>query len=110
MLPVKWNQQAVSEEEPYKVDGMLTHLWLAGRLDKLAGIVFGKCSDCEPTNNEPSLSIEQILQDRLGQLGIPVLRGLMIGHIDDMATLPIGALATLNTELKSLTLEEAAVL
>jgi muramoyltetrapeptide carboxypeptidase len=97
------------EEAPYRVDGMLTHLWLAGRLDKLAGVVFGKCSDCDATE-APSLSVEQVLRDRLANLDIPVLSGVMIGHIEDLATIPVGALATLDTHTKRLVLEEEAVL
>jgi len=97
------------EEAPYRVDGMLTHLWLAGRLNKLAGIVFGKCSDCEATE-APSLSIEQVMRDRLASLNIPVLSGVMIGHIEDLATIPVGALATLDTNIKRLVLEETTVL
>jgi len=97
------------EEAPYRVDGMLTHLWLAGRLDKLAGVVFGKCSDCE-ASEAPSLSVEQVLRDRLGSLNIPVLSGVMIGHIEDLATIPVGAIATLDTSTKRLVLEKTAVL
>lgn len=96
------------EEAPYRIDGMLTHLKIAGRLNQLAGIVFGKCTDCE-AKSPPSLSIEQVLKDRLGDLGIPILKGVMIGHIDDMATIPIGAMATLDASNKRLTLEETAV-
>ena len=96
------------EEAPYRVDRMLTHLWLAGRLQQLAGIVFGKCTDCE--DSSPTLSLEQVFNDRLKPLGIPVLRGLMIGHIEDMATIPLGALATLDTKTRTLVLEETAVI
>lgn len=97
------------EEAPYRIDGMLTHLKLAGRLDKVAGIVFGKCTDCEPGSG-PSFSVEHVLKDRLGDLKVPVLSGVMIGHIDDMATVPVGALATLDATKQRLTLDEAAVL
>lgn len=97
------------EEAPYRVDGMLTHLWLAGRLDKLAGVAFGKCSDCDPTE-APSLSVEQVLRDRFASLNIQMLNGVMIGHIDDLATMPIGALATLDTSTKRLILKEKTVL
>ena len=97
------------EEEPYRIDGMLTHLWLAGRLDKLAGVVFGKCSDCEASSG-PSLSVEQVFRDRLANLNIPVLSGVMIGHIEDLATIPVGAIATLDTSTKRLVLEQTAVL
>ena len=94
-------------EAPYRIDGMLTHLKLAGRLNELAGIVFGKCSDCDAKDN--SLSIEQVLNDHLKPLGIPVVRGLMIGHIDDNATIPIGILAKLDTDVAGITMLESAV-
>tara|TARA_R110000744_G_scaffold167365_3_gene284826 strand:- start:5587 stop:6711 length:1125 start_codon:yes stop_codon:yes gene_type:complete len=96
------------EEAPYRIDGMLTHLKLAGRLDKIAGLVFGKCTDCE-VGSGPSFSIEHVLNDRLGDLGVPVLSGVMIGHIEDMATVPIGAMATLDATNQKLTLDEPAV-
>lgn len=95
------------EEAPYRVDGMLTHLKISGRLDKLAGIVFGKCTDCTATGN--SLSIEEVIKERLGDLNIPVLKGLMIGHIDDIATIPVGAMAKLDATNKRLILTETAV-
>jgi len=95
------------EEQPYRIDGMLTHLRLAGRLNQVSGITFGKCSDCDAKEN--SLSIEQVIRDRLGDLKIPVLKGLMIGHIDDIATLPIGAQVTLDASKKRLILDQAAV-
>lgn len=95
------------EEQPYRIDGMLTHLLIAGKLNQLAGIVFGKCTDCEASIQ--SLSIEQVIRDRLGNLNIPVLKGVMIGHIDDIATIPVGALATLDASRKILTLNETAV-
>ena len=34
-------------EAPYKMDGMFTHLKLSGRLNKLSGIAFGKCTRCK---------------------------------------------------------------
>ncbi len=87
---------------------MLTHLKISGRLSKLSGIVFGKCTDCSATGN--SLSIEEVIKDRLGDLNIPVLKGgLMIGHIDDISTIPIGAMSTLDANKKKLTLTETAV-
>jgi len=96
------------EEAPYRIDGMLTHLLIAGRLEQLAGIVFGKCTDCEAGSGN-SLSIEQVLFDRLGGLNIPVVKGLMIGHIDDMATIPVGAQVRIDANKGRLTLLEPGV-
>lgn len=35
-------------EQPYRIDRMLTQLALGGVLGKLAGVVFGQCTDCGP--------------------------------------------------------------
>ncbi len=94
-------------EAPYKMDGMFTHLKLSGRLNKLAGIAFGKCTRCKDDGN--TLSLEQVLFDHLQPLGIPVLRGLMIGHIKENSTIPIGALAEINTSNPGIKLLEPAV-
>lgn len=94
-------------EAPYRMDRMLTHLKLAGRLNKLAGIAFGKCTRCNSRGN--TLSLEQVVNDLLKPLGIPVISGLMIGHVEDMATVPVGAMASLDTSLGAIKLLETAV-
>lgn len=94
-------------EPPYSVDRMLTHLWMAGKLEQLAGIVLGKFTDDGYDSN--TFSMEQVLRDRLEPLGIPALRGAMIGHIEDKTVVPIGVRARLDVEAGSLTLLETAV-
>lgn len=94
-------------ESPYSVDRMLTHLWMAGKLEQVAGIVLGKFSDDGYDSN--TFSMEEVLRDRLEPLGIPTLRGAMIGHIEDKTVLPLGIRASLDVDAGSLTLLEAAV-
>jgi muramoyltetrapeptide carboxypeptidase len=98
------------EEAYYRVDRMLTQLWLAGALDGVAGMVFGKFTDCDPSpfflQNRP---LEEILAERVRALGIPCISGVMIGHIDDQATLPVGCLAELDADAGTLTLLEPGV-
>ena len=95
-------------EAPYRIDRMLTQLWLAGKLQHAAGIVFGKFTKTEDEGN--TFSIEEILHQRCATLGIPVLSGLMIGHIADKTTVPIGIQAELDAEAGTLELIEPAVL
>ena len=95
-------------ESPYRLDRMLTHLWLAGVFQACAGVACGKFTDAKPDGGR-SRSLEEILRDRLEGLGKPAVRGLMIGHVDDIATIPIGAQAELNGDTGELTLLEAAV-
>jgi muramoyltetrapeptide carboxypeptidase len=96
-----------TDEALYRIDRMLTQLALGGKLDGVAGVVFGFCSDC-PADG-PSFSLEEILRDRLEPLGVPVLQGLAFGHIPKMLTLPIGLPATLDADAGTLTFDEAAV-
>jgi muramoyltetrapeptide carboxypeptidase len=95
-------------EEPYRIDRMLTTLALAGKFDRIAGFVWGRCSDCAMKG--PSFSIEDILQDRFGAAAYPAMSGLSFGHIEQKLTLPIGAVATLDADHATLSLDEAAVL
>jgi len=94
-------------EPPYSVDRMLTHLWLTGKLERLAGVALGKFTDDDYDSN--TFSMEEVLRDRFEPLGIPTIRGLMIGHIEDQTVVPIGARARLDVDAQSLTLLESAV-
>jgi muramoyltetrapeptide carboxypeptidase len=94
-------------EELYRVDRMLTQLALGGKFEQAAGIVFGRCTDCGYKG--PTFSLEEILRDRFGALKVPVLSGLPIGHIEQKLTIPVGAMATIDGDAGTLTIEEAAV-
>ena len=95
------------DEPPYSVDRMLTHLWMAGKLEQVAGIVLGKFTDDGYDSN--TFSMEEVLRDRLEPLGIPTLRGAMIGHIEDKTVVPLGVRARLDADAGALTLLESAV-
>ncbi len=77
-------------EAPYRVDRMFSTLKLMGALDKIAGLVFGECTDCNPGNGYGSLTLEQILDDHVRPLGIPAYHGAMIGHIRQQFIVPVG--------------------
>ena len=94
-------------EDLYRIDRMLTQLALGGKFDRLAGFVFGRCSQCN--YDGPSFSLEEILQDRFGSGRFPAISGLSFGHIEQKLTLPVGALAKLDAVAGTLTLIEAAV-
>ncbi|MBB3167089.1 S66 peptidase family protein [Simiduia aestuariiviva] len=91
-------------ESPYRVDRMLTQLWLAGVFEQVVGVVFGKFTDV--VIDGPSFSIEAVIRDRCATLTIPVVRGLMIGHVDDQSIIPVGGMAELDGDAGTLTLLE----
>jgi len=94
-------------EEPYRVDRMMTQLWLSGKLRQAAGFVIGKFTNVDIDGN--SLSLEDIFFERLQLLGKPAIRGMMIGHVRDQTTIPIGIEAELDSDAATLTLLESAV-
>ena len=68
-------------EDYYRIDRMLTQLKLAGILSRLAGFVFGTCSECGPGDDAfGALTLEEIFADHIKPLGIPAWSGAMIGH------------------------------
>ncbi len=96
-------------EDIYRVDRMLTQLKLAGVLDAVAGVVFGKCTDCESTESYGSLTLEEVLGDHLRPLGVPVWYGAMIGHIADKWTVPVGSEVEIDADAGTVTMLEPAV-
>ncbi|MBD6619831.1 LD-carboxypeptidase [Komarekiella sp. 'clone 1'] len=83
-------------EAPYRIDRMLTQWRLSGALSKVRGIALGGFTRCEAPPNVPSFSIEEVLRDRLGDLGIPVVSNLPFGHDGPNAVLPVGVEVTLD--------------
>lgn len=91
-------------EEPYRVDRMLTHLRLAGVFERCAGIMTGSFVDCGR-----SAEIEALIEERLGDLKVPVITGIPVGHGEENLALPIGVRAELDTAQGTLVLSEACV-
>jgi len=98
------------EEAYYRIDRMLTQLWLSGALAGVAGVAFGKFTNCNSSpfflQNRP---LDDILAERCRTLGVPAVSGIMVGHIEDQTTLPVGCLAELDADAGTLTLLEPGV-
>lgn len=88
------------QEAPYRVDRMLTHLRRAGVLAGLAGVAVGQFTDCA---DDWAVGVSEVLADRLGDLGVPVLGGLPVGHGVGQLTVPVGTPATLDATAGILT-------
>jgi muramoyltetrapeptide carboxypeptidase len=96
-------------EQVYRIDRMLTQLALAGVLSRLAGVVFGRCTDCTPGDGYGALTLDEVLADHVKTLGVPAFRGAMIGHIDKQFTIPVGAEAEIDADRGTIRLLAPAV-
>ena len=88
-------------EAPYRIDRMFSTLKLMGALDKVAGVIFGECSDCNPGDGYGSLTLEQILNDYIKPLGVPAYRGAMIGHVREQFIVPVGGSVEMDADAGS---------
>jgi muramoyltetrapeptide carboxypeptidase len=95
-------------EAPYRIDRMLTQLRLAGKLDRVAGILFGEFLNCEPPPGT-GYSLKDVLADCLREYKMPVLSGLPFGHGQKNITLPFGLRVRMDTSSKSIHFLESPV-
>jgi muramoyltetrapeptide carboxypeptidase len=97
--------ETVEEGHVYEIDNGLTHLRNAGKLDEVAGVVIGDMPG-KHSGVFQELSLEDVLEELLAPLRVPVIAGLPIGHGKHHATVPVGALATLDGDAGTLVVEE----
>ncbi len=99
--------------DEYLIDTLLNHLIRAGKLDNIAGFVFGTDVDLHgrtpPEFSESTLSIEEVLDELIAPLGIPAIANVPVGHGKHMATMPLGAKVKLDADAKTLEVLEAGV-
>lgn len=91
-------------EPPYRLDRMLTALKLGGHLEGIAGFVGGDFG----TKIEPGV-IDAILIDRLGDLCVPIVAGLDVGHGRRNRLVPLGVPVRLTTQPPEVTFLEGGV-
>lgn len=96
-------------EKPYRIDRMLTQLRQSANLERANAIALGVFEDCEAGRDDLSLTLEETINDRLGELTMPSAYGLSFGHISDQIVLPIGIEAELDADTQTLRLLESAV-
>lgn len=100
---------------PHGIDRALLQLSQAGKLKAIRGVVIGDLADCEWSDNGGSpfprtKTLEEVLQERLGSLEVPVIYKFPFGHSTHFATLPLGVQATLDASTCTLEVTEPALL
>jgi muramoyltetrapeptide carboxypeptidase len=94
-------------EPPYRLDRILTHLRLAGKLQSAAGLLLGSFSNCDPTQG--TYSAKDVLREILADLNVPTIAGFPAGHSRENWALPLGARVRLDANTQSITLIEPAI-
>lgn len=94
-------------ERPYRIERMLTHLKLSGKLDHLAGVVFGDFTYCA---GDGPRDVRAVIGDLFAQAPYPVAMGLPAGHGEENFALPFGVKMRLDGDAATLEMLESPVL
>ncbi|MBI5536378.1 MAG: LD-carboxypeptidase [Deltaproteobacteria bacterium] len=89
-------------ERPYRIDRMLTTMLMGGHLASVAGVVLGEFTECNP--GADGVCARDVLRGILGELGVPVIDGLCVGHGLRNEPIVLGANAQIDAEESSATL------
>lgn len=90
-------------EPVYRIDRMLQQLRLTGTLSGCRGIAFGDCTHCPEDAGGGGRALDEVFGELAHALGIPFLAGIPVGHIPEQWTIPLGAMARLDTGTRTLT-------
>jgi muramoyltetrapeptide carboxypeptidase len=93
------------DEADYRLDRVLTQLRRSGYTDGVAGIVAGTFTGCGER-----AAVEEILAERLGSLGVPMIAWANVGHGGYFQAFPIGIAAELDADTATLRLLEPPLL
>ncbi len=83
-------------EKAYRIDGMFTHLRLAGLLEQIGGLVLGQF-DYDADRREQA-RIADVLPREAKRLGVPCITGAPIGHFSGQVIVPQGVEAELDAD------------
>lgn len=100
-----------TDEAQYRIDRMLTQLALAGILGRVAGVVFGQCTDCVARNSSSigGFTLSEVLAQHLAPLGVPAFQGALFGHVADQFSLPVGIRAEIDAAAGTIRMLEPVV-
>ena len=90
-------------EPVYRIDRMLQQLKLAGAFNGCRAIAFGECVSCPDDAGGGGRPFDEVLGEIAHALGVPCLAGIPVGHIAEQWTIPLGAMATLDTAKRTIT-------
>ncbi len=88
---------------------MLTQLSLGGKLSECKGFILGQFTGCHLEDYTRSLTLNQVLEEKLFSLNKPLLFNFMSGHDNPKLTLPIGAKVQLDCKNKEINVLQKVV-
>lgn len=84
-------------QEPFKIDCMLSQLYMAGIFDQVSGVIFCQFTDCKANYfPERDGTVDDVIDDWASKLRVPCVKDFSHGHGEQEFVLPIGKKARLD--------------
>lgn len=84
-------------ELPYRIDRYFNQITKAKIVEQSNGLILGRFLDCyEPDETKPTLSLNEVIGNYLGNIDKPVIYNVKHGHIAENITLPFGVHCKIN--------------
>jgi len=97
------------DENPHRIDALMTHLLNAGALESAAAIVVGEMTGTDE-KSDPTIGAKpwrETIRERLRQVSTPSVIDFPFGHMKTMLSIPMGIRARLDSEARTLTYLES---
>jgi len=95
-------------ERPYRIDRMLQQLRGAGKLADLVGLGVGDLTGCVD-DRFPEPTAADVIEEIVRPLGVPIVTGLPVGHVNANRTWPVGVRATIDGDRGEIRILESGV-
>ncbi len=96
-------------EPPYRIDRMLYQMKYNGVFEQIQGLILGRFVDCYDSPDAKTLTLNEVLDDYLSDLKIPIIYNVKHGHISENLTIPFGLNTKMNAGREFIEITESAV-
>lgn len=94
-----------TNEATYRIDRMLQQLKLAGKLDKVKGVILGDFKNAKRAEKD-DMSLDDVFFEIFKNMNIPIIKNFKSGHVRPFITVPIGAITKINTFKDEIIIEQ----
>lgn len=94
-----------TNEATYRIDRMLQQLKLAGKLDKVKGVILGDFKNAKRAEKD-DMSLDDVFWETFKNMNIPIIKNFKSGHVRPFIAVPIGVIGKINTFKDEIIIEQ----
>ncbi len=96
--------------EPQIIEHRLRQFQQRGILDKIKGMIFGRCVDCDIKTYKRKTTIPDVINKVCAAYTFPIIYNVDIGHTREKITIPLGLIGYIDTYKREFSILERAVI